>query len=471
MPGATRKTAGKITSPQPLLNQQERFRIAFELAKIGIGVVGPTGTFIEVNAHLSDIFGIAKEELIGMRLSDLPVPKGDSPAQIPEKTPAKGDPAPITIEKRFLSRQGNVIWVEVSYASQATRNGRPAYSVASFHTITRRKRLQLALEKLASLDPLTKTLNRMSFTERAGVEMHRSGRHGTKLSMVMVDLDHFKYVNDTCGHPAGDQVLRIFAEVTSSCLRIGDLLGRWGGEEFLILLPDTGPSDAEQVSERIRASLEARSFADGVRITASFGVVAQRPGENFAALVARADAAMYQAKQTGRNRVSTNADDLQWESSDQSDHPHFLELYWRKHYECGIQEIDAEHQELFRIANRIVGAIGPNGDGVEIVPLVDELLAHIVSHFRHEEHLLQAIGFPGSEAHRQRHHQLLSHVDDLAARFRKKETTAGALLGFIVHDVVARHMIQEDREFFPLLKKQLPANGSKRRPRNRKPAA
>lgn len=471
MPVTTKTNTGKGISPEPMLNQQERFRVAFELANIGIGLIDQTGKFIEVNTQLSDIFGIGGDELIGMRLSDLPVPKGETPAQTPDKMALKGDPSRIVIEKRFLSRQGNVVWVEVSYASQAARNGRPACSVASFHAITRRKRLQLALEKLAWVDPLTKALNRVTFSERAGVEMHRSGRHGNKLSMVMVDLDHFKVINDTFGHPAGDQVLRIFADITSSCLRVGDLLGRWGGEEFLILLPDTGPSAAEQVSERIRASLEAHSFPGEARVTASLGVVAQRPSENFAALVARADAAMYQAKQAGRNRVCANADDLQWESKNESDHPHFLELHWRKHYECGIPEIDAEHEELFKIANRILGSIGPNGNGVESAPLVDELMAHIVRHFKHEEHLLEVNGFPKSEAHRQRHHQLISQAEDLAARFREKETTAGALLGFIVHDVVARHMIQEDKEYFPLLKKQAPPSGGKRRPRKPKPAA
>ena len=461
---ATRKTRVQ-NATQPPLNEQERFRIAFELADIGIGVVDQDGKFLAVNRKLAGIFKISKEELLRMSLSSLQVPRGDPPLRIPTTTELKSDTSAVVVEKRFISKEGKTLWVEISYAPYPGKNGAKGCVVASFHAITKRKLLQFALEKQASLDSLTKALNRVSFAERAGVELLRSGRHGYKLSMVMIDLDNFKAVNDTYGHATGDEVLSIFADITRTCLRIGDLFGRWGGEEFLILLPDTGSFGAEHVSERIRASLEAHRFPSGVRVTASLGVVSQRPGESFAGLVDRADTAMYQAKQAGRNRVVTNADDMYWESKSQSENSRPPELYWRKHYECGIPEIDNEHLELFRLANRILGS---DGQSTEAAPLVDELLTHIAQHFKHEEQLLEANGFPMTQSHGQSHRKLLAHAHDLAVRFRKHETTAGVLMNFIVHELVARHMIQEDKEYFTWMKKKTSGGGAKRTTRARK---
>jgi len=466
-PIATRKARVR-NATQPPLNEQETFRTAFELADIGIGVVDQDGRFLAVNKKLAGIFGISKEEFLGMQLSSLHVPRGDSTLRSPTTAELRSDTSPVVIEKRFISREGKTLWVEISYAPFPGKNGAEGCVVASFHAITKRKLLQFALEKQASLDSLTKTLNRVSFAERAGVELLRSGRHGYKLSMVMIDLDNFKAVNDTYGHAAGDEVLSIFGDITRTCLRIGDLFGRWGGEEFLILLPDTGSFGAEHVSERIRASLEAHKFPSGVRVTASLGVVSQRPGESFAGLVDRADAAMYQAKQTGRNRVVTNADDMYWESKSQSENPRPPELYWRKHYECGVPEIDNEHRELFKIANRLLGSLGSEGQSTEAAPLVDDLLTHIAQHFKHEEQLLEANGFPMTQSHGQSHQKLLAHGHDLASRFRKHETTAGVLMNFIVHELVARHMIQEDKEYFTWMKKKTSRHVGKARARSRK---
>ena len=433
-------------------------RVAFELVAFGIGLIDQDGRFAEVNKVLCDIFGLEKREMIGMLLRDLPVPEEDSPVEIPEKLRLNGDSYPVVMEKRFVSKRGKILWVEVSIACQAKIPRAPCF-VASFHTITKRKLLQFALEEQASIDMLTRALNRATFSERASIELLRAGRNRHKLSMVMADLDHFKEVNDTYGHAAGDQVLSIFADVSRECLRLGDVLCRWGGEEFLILLPDTGPSGAHQVAERIRVTLEACSVPCAARVTASLGVVAQRSGESLATLVERADGAMYQAKQGGRNRVFTNADDLAREAEGDFNNLHLLQLYWRRHYECGIPEIDTEHMKLFEIANRIQSSLSSNVNSGEAVPLVDELLVHIAQHFKHEEKILRQNRYPRVHAHSLNHSRLLERADELAAQFRDRQMTAGALLGFVIHDVVARHIALEDREYFPWMKKHDPDTG------------
>ena len=438
--------------------EDERLRVAFELVNFGIGLIDQGGKFTEVNRALSDIFGLDKREMIGMFLRDLPVPGEDSPVEIPEKLGLNGDSSPVVMEKRFVSRRGKILWVEVSITSHA-RASKAACFVASFHTITKRKLLQFALEDQASIDMLTKALNRATFSVRASIELQRAGRNGNMVSMVMADLDHFKAINDTCGHAAGDQVLSTFADVSRECLRGGDILGRWGGEEFLILLPDTGPSGAHQVAERIREALGASSVPCGARVTASLGVVAQRPGEGLATLVQRADEAMYQAKQTGRNRVFTNANDLGREAKGDFDRLHVLLLYWRQNYECGIPEIDAEHMKLFKIANRILASLSEDGDSINAIPLVDELLVHIVHHFRHEEKMLKKMRFPQMREHCLSHSRLLERADKLATEFRDRQTTVGAVLGFVVHDVVSRHIFLEDKEYVPWMKRHDPYNG------------
>src|ERR1700739_733166 len=444
--------------------EDKRLRVAFELVPFGIGLIDQDGKFTEVNRTLFEMFAFKKQEMIGMPLSDLPVPEGDAPVEIPDKMGLNADSSPVVMEKRFVSKRGRIVWVEVSIASYA-RTPEAACFVASFHAITKRKLLQFALEEQASIDTLTKALSRATFSERAAIELLRAGRYGHRTSMIMADLDHFKKINDTCGHAVGDQVLSIFGDVTRDCLRVGDILGRWGGEEFLILLPDTGPLGARQVAERIREAIEAQSIPRSTRVTASLGVVAQRPGESFAAVVERADEAMYEAKQIGRNRVVTNSDDLMRESKGDCDRLHLLTLYWRRYYECGIPEIDAEHQQLFMIANRILASLNPNGNSSEAVPLVDELLVHIAQHFKHEEKMLRQNGFPRAHAHCLSHSRLLERADELATQFRAQHTTVGAVLGFVVHDVVAGHIAMEDREYFPWMKSHDPDQG--RAPRSR----
>ena len=235
---------------------------------------------------------------------------------------------------------------------------RPASSPVS-NTITKRKLLQLALEEQASIDMLTRALNRATFSARASIELLRAGRSGHKLSMVMADLDHFKEINDTCGHAAGDQVLSIFADVTRECLRVGDVLGRWGGEEFLILLPDTGPSGrSPDRRKNPRGARGHAAFRAQTRVTASLGVAAQRPGEGLATLV-RTRRRSHVPSQADRDATASSRTWTIWRERQKAIPIAFIffELYWRRHYECGIPEIDAEHMQLFKIANRILASL------------------------------------------------------------------------------------------------------------------
>jgi len=159
------------------------------------------------------------------------------------------------------------------------------------------------LEYVAARDKLTNLYNRWKLDERFALEILRAERYERALSVIMLDLDHFKVVNDTHGHPVGDLVLAETAARMQAHLRTSDVLGRWGGEEFLIICPETDLDTAMVLAERLRAACEANEFPVTGRLTASFGVAAYRPGRRAKEILLAADMAMYRAKNGGRNRV------------------------------------------------------------------------------------------------------------------------------------------------------------------------
>jgi diguanylate cyclase (GGDEF)-like protein len=151
-------------------------------------------------------------------------------------------------------------------------------------------------------DPLTGLANRGAGSERLVTESEDARRWGRALSVVMVDIDHFKKINDTHGHAVGDEVLVATAEVISAAIRRRDLLVRWGGEEFLVVLPETCGDEAMQIAERARMALAA-ARPHGLPVTATFGVAEHLEHEEVKDLLARADAALYDGKNGGRDQV------------------------------------------------------------------------------------------------------------------------------------------------------------------------
>ena len=163
------------------------------------------------------------------------------------------------------------------------------------------------MRRLASLDSLTHAYTRGHFVELAEKEVVRARRYGHPLSLLLLDIDHFKSVNDRYGHSAGDRVLRAAVDLFQGQIRRSDLLGRYGGEEFLVLLPETDVAGADVVAERIRAALRKAPVNVGnlaVEMTVSIGLTELRPEmQDVDALLAHADAALYRAKDAGRDRI------------------------------------------------------------------------------------------------------------------------------------------------------------------------
>lgn len=174
--------------------------------------------------------------------------------------------------------------------------------------VTVNERQHGLLRHAAAYDPLSGLLNRGAVTDMLERELDRSSRHGSPLSVLMIDIDHFKQVNDNYGHAAGDRAIADFATRAILQLRRSDLLGRYGGEEFLAVLPETGAAMAAHVAERVRAGMEVEAV-NGPSYTVSIGVACYVDGMTQHDLVHAADRALYRAKENGRNRIEVAQDE------------------------------------------------------------------------------------------------------------------------------------------------------------------
>jgi two-component system cell cycle response regulator len=169
--------------------------------------------------------------------------------------------------------------------------------------ITQRKRNEAEIHLLATTDSLTGISNRREFSRALEAEMERAKRYGSPLSLLMYDLDHFKRVNDSFGHDTGDDVLRVVTQVVTGNTRKVDVAARWGGEEFVVLMPQSDLAAASHAAEKLRLAIEQTRFDKVGTLTVSFGVTELVPQDDPNTLLKRVDDALYLAKENGRNRV------------------------------------------------------------------------------------------------------------------------------------------------------------------------
>jgi diguanylate cyclase len=204
--------------------------------------------------------------------------------------------------------------VEETHRMAALNRDMQAHLRAAGSEIDRLRQSLGEAREQAETDALTAIANRKRFDQTIRKAIADSVERGEALTLLMVDIDHFKRFNDTHGHQVGDQVLRLVAKTLTDCVRAGDLPARYGGEEFAVVLPKTGIQVARPIAERIRTTLAARKIirrntGEGLGgITISIGAALYHPGETPAALVARADSALYAAKRQGRNRLVVEGD-------------------------------------------------------------------------------------------------------------------------------------------------------------------
>lgn len=306
------------------------------------------------------------------------------------------------------------------------------------------------IRQIAMQDALTGAWNRAHMAEAAHAEMARMERYGHPVALIMADLDHFKRVNDTYGHATGDQVLKSFCDVVRTCIRTTDLFGRWGGEEFLLLLPNSGYASTQKLAERIRATLEQTQFPVIGNLTASFGFAVCHTADVWENWLNRADMALYRAKANGRNRVegeigSADADGIEILDTE------LIRLNWNPGHASGNALIDRQHAALIDTANEILGAMQGFRSKSDIQALALRLLVELRQHFADEEIALQESKYGGIDRHIQLHKQLLARAHQLIERYARDQLDFRELYHFLSYEVLAQHMLTEDRLFFPLI--------------------
>ena len=294
---------------QALRRSGENLRIVVGAAPVALVLTRLSDQHVILaNERCAALFGVPLAEVVGQRTLDYYVNPAERDEIIGPLMEKGGLDSRLV---RLKTRSGKQFWAEMS-ARLVELDGQRCSLVGIFD-VSAQKALEEQLRALATYDSLTGATNRRYFMELLQNERERSRRQNTPLSLCLFDADHFKSVNDNHGHVAGDHVLSAIAQAAKSVLRTSDVLGRLGGEEFGVLLPDTDQAGAMVVAERVRAAVAASEVPSGevgdvgvrapIRVTISLGVAQLRGDESSETLMKRADRALYAAKDLGRDRV------------------------------------------------------------------------------------------------------------------------------------------------------------------------
>lgn len=285
--------------------REEVFHSITSTAQDAIVMVDDAGNVTYWNPAAEGILGYKASEVIGKNLHYLIIPENyrsqyEAGFAVFSKT-GKGLHVGRTTEFQAVRSDGIQIPVEVSL-SVANLQGK-WHGIGIMRDITERKKSERILKQLATTDSLTLLANRRKFEETLAAEVERAKRYDTELSIALIDIDHFKEINDNFGHQTGDEVLIKFSATVSSAIRTTDMAARWGGEEFALLVPQTGEADVISLAEKVRQAVEQHEFLENKQVTCSIGTATLQIDDSVHALIERADKALYAAKNSGRNQV------------------------------------------------------------------------------------------------------------------------------------------------------------------------
>ena len=292
-----------------LRNSEERYRLLAENAWEVIWTMALDGSITYVSSAVERVRGITPQEAMNQSLEQIHPP--ESAARVSTyyaelfAAIADGTEPPIYRgEQEYYRKDGSIMTGDLQVIPHVDAEGKVVEILGVTRDISERKMFETELTRLAVTDPLTGLWNRRHTTELLSADLAQGGRHEQALSLLMIDVDRFKSINDTHGHQTGDRVLIEVANRLSEQVRSTDVVGRWGGEEFIVLLRYCGLKDALAIAEKLRQRIAEASLDNLCSVSVSIGAAELQADEDLASWVARADAALYQAKRSGRNTVA-----------------------------------------------------------------------------------------------------------------------------------------------------------------------
>lgn len=303
-------------SAQHLLTQsEERHRLLAENAWDVVWTMAIDGTITYVSPAVERVRGITPAEAMTQTLDE--IHPADSEARVRDyfgriyQAMADGTPPPsFHGELEYYRKDGSVMLGDLQVIPQLDTDGSVVQILGVTRDISERRRFEEELNHLAVTDPLTSTWNRRHGEKLIRADIDESRRYGPPLALLMLDIDHFKRINDTFGHQKGDHVLVALTRLLMVNMRSSDVLIRWGGEEFVILTRHCGLPESLGLAEKLRGLVEAHNFDEVDSVTISIGVAQLRHEDTFETLLERADVAMYAAKEEGRNLVKASEADV-----------------------------------------------------------------------------------------------------------------------------------------------------------------
>ncbi len=302
----------------------------------------------------------------------------------------------------------------------------------------------LLLRDIAIKDKLTGLYNRHIYDKKVEEEIIRADRYSIPLSMILMDIDDFKNVNDTYGHQIGDEVLKNISSLISSIVRKSDLLVRYGGEEFLLLMPETNLKGAVFTAIKIMDTVNSYEHSIAGKVTISMGIAERESGESQRIWYKRADKALYEAKENGKNRFIVSESRMKNKIAE-------VHILWKDKWNSGNDLIDKDHKMLIKMGNDLINVLFMES-GFDIgSKYLDELLEHIVTHFKNEEKILASVGFVDLDKHKMIHDGLVKRALQLKDYYLNKSLRLWDLFSFIVDDVIINHLEKEDVKFFSYL--------------------
>ena len=294
---------------EDIRQREEKFRIIADFSYDGETWLDRSGKLIWTNPAIRRITGYAPDECHAMSSFPLDIIHDDDKERVSKHfrlavdQESEGD-----FDFRIIRKDGSIRWCALVSKPATDLKGNNLGFRASIRDISEMKAMQAELQRLASTDSLTGCLNRRAFLNVASNEFYRAKRYDSRLAVAMFDIDHFKRVNDTHGHSVGDECIKVLVRTITGTIRGSDVFARFGGEEFVLMLPETEAHDALRLCERLRRNIEENAVQTengDVRFTVSVGVADfQHHLSSLDEMIAKADSALYTAKRNGRNQVA-----------------------------------------------------------------------------------------------------------------------------------------------------------------------